>query len=539
MEVEHFNEMKQRMLQHAVAGFLELPPKYVKVLSCREGSTIVEIELPRHDGQRLLWAHQDRDTRFKELATRLRILDVRQEPREDKGEYSLLLQVDSTLVQRVNNFHMIRDLVLAELRAEEIWRQFDEIRTKARVKQDISTEGIARVLEKLKARMHEHLHFLKRFDIEERIHEFQQRLFAQWPADWETPVPALAYEALSHCSVNDPHCLVMDWKSLRVKLDRHQAHYHLRQVLRGISAGHMKQSDAKELLMLALAGDPNIGPVASLIFTFFSLSVSGPAQPELEKIQEELLVAAVRLLETQPLEDTYVSSLAARKDLVRLACEHLQRVVRLFHGMGEKVTALWDGLESSFRPALYEGHLKTVEEIDRMLTACLEVCPTYAPGKAGASWDPRNKLLLMRDMCEVAMLIGKAEENLARQPSYCAAAEQCFVEAIQKQPIDKELWHRAITGFYVARYGRNDPVHAQRVILNELDGWLDQQTIKNGPISIQVEDIVRRIAEFRSQMGLSHDTRKPGPSSTEVDTEPDDGSLDTTYGAEGDQEQRD
>jgi len=113
MEVEQFDGRKQRMLEHAVAGFLELPPHYVrvilKVISRSEGSTIVEIELPRDDGQRLLQAYQNRDLHFEKLTTLLRILDVRQDLSEGTKAYPDLGKV----------FHQLGTLITTSLVTKE------------------------------------------------------------------------------------------------------------------------------------------------------------------------------------------------------------------------------------------------------------------------------------------------------------------------------------------------------------------------------------------------------------------------------------
>jgi hypothetical protein len=62
MEFESFDEKRQRLLLHALAGFLDISPDAIKIRSTDPGSVRVELELPARSARKLLDAAQTRDS---------------------------------------------------------------------------------------------------------------------------------------------------------------------------------------------------------------------------------------------------------------------------------------------------------------------------------------------------------------------------------------------------------------------------------------------------------------------------------------------
>jgi hypothetical protein len=94
MELEQFSEKEQRWLQHAIAGFLEIPPQAVRIASIERGSVKVTIELPRQDANRLLSAYRNKDPELGKHINPMVLLSLRQKMAglEPMRQLKLLIQ---------------------------------------------------------------------------------------------------------------------------------------------------------------------------------------------------------------------------------------------------------------------------------------------------------------------------------------------------------------------------------------------------------------------------------------------------------------
>ena len=111
---------------------------------------------------------------------------------------------------------------------------------------DVSDGEARALLSDLPERIQRHLDRLRRQDIEQRISKPREQLHATCPHDWREPVRREAYEALRRCQINDPECLVEDWRAWRSRLDKHQARYHFRQALADVTEGQADGEDARK-----------------------------------------------------------------------------------------------------------------------------------------------------------------------------------------------------------------------------------------------------------------------------------------------------
>lgn len=82
MELEHFDEKNQRWLQHAIAGFLAIPPDAVQVTSIEKSSVEVTIELPTQSVERLLNAYKRNDSELIKYLAPLVLLDIHRKEAE-------------------------------------------------------------------------------------------------------------------------------------------------------------------------------------------------------------------------------------------------------------------------------------------------------------------------------------------------------------------------------------------------------------------------------------------------------------------------
>lgn len=78
-EIKDFDEKKKRFLQHALAGFLEIPPNHVRILRSRQGSTRVIVQLPQESAEYLIKAYESNNPKLIEHYIPLSILNIQQE----------------------------------------------------------------------------------------------------------------------------------------------------------------------------------------------------------------------------------------------------------------------------------------------------------------------------------------------------------------------------------------------------------------------------------------------------------------------------
>jgi hypothetical protein len=77
MELEQFDEYQSRLLQFAIAGFLNVSPDDVKIISAEESNSIdVIIELPAEYAEKILIAYLDDDPLFNEYMASFPVLAV-------------------------------------------------------------------------------------------------------------------------------------------------------------------------------------------------------------------------------------------------------------------------------------------------------------------------------------------------------------------------------------------------------------------------------------------------------------------------------
>lgn len=76
---EHFDGKDQRFMQHAIAGFLEISPNNVRIISVEKGSVRIIIELPTESAERLLHAYERKDPELAKYLAPLVLLDLHRE----------------------------------------------------------------------------------------------------------------------------------------------------------------------------------------------------------------------------------------------------------------------------------------------------------------------------------------------------------------------------------------------------------------------------------------------------------------------------
>ena len=79
LELEHLDEKNQRLLQYAIASFLETSPNTVRIASIERGSVKVTIELPTESAERLLNAYKRNDSELVKYLAPLVLVDLHRE----------------------------------------------------------------------------------------------------------------------------------------------------------------------------------------------------------------------------------------------------------------------------------------------------------------------------------------------------------------------------------------------------------------------------------------------------------------------------
>jgi hypothetical protein len=78
MEMERFDEKYQRLLQHALAGFLAISPNAVRIISTERGSVKVTVELPAQSAKKLFSSYRQSDSELVKHLKTLKVSNLRQ-----------------------------------------------------------------------------------------------------------------------------------------------------------------------------------------------------------------------------------------------------------------------------------------------------------------------------------------------------------------------------------------------------------------------------------------------------------------------------
>ncbi len=97
MELKDFDATQQRWLQYALAKFLDISPDSVQTTSMQKTSSVkVTIELPRQSAERLLNAHERKDSELVERLAPLVLLDLHVQSLETAGfEWNPFSEIDA------------------------------------------------------------------------------------------------------------------------------------------------------------------------------------------------------------------------------------------------------------------------------------------------------------------------------------------------------------------------------------------------------------------------------------------------------------
>jgi len=404
------------------------------------------------------------------------------------------------LREQVEAFRGCTDLCQAESESGALLRRIGEAMGKF-AGTNASESDVRPLLSDLPAEIQKHLAGLKRADIEQRVAEPRKRLHDTCPDNWQEPVRQETYEALRRCQVNDPTGLVEDWEAWRSRLERHQGQYHLRQVLKDVTEGRTNDDDVEEVLARAIGHDPSLSPTCAPLYCLLTLRKMKNLPQELIQSRDELLDVAKKLLQSEPLGPEALWSPAARAGLVQEACVLLRRLVKSYSGVGAELDELWQALEKSFAPAFAEASPPILREIQAVISTCLDSCPVHNAGKR-SSLDPRNRLHILLQICDRVAVVAEGEELLhggrvrEAQDSFEKTIEALACERLANDE-DVQLFRRAVSGLYLTLFRKEDPVHLQRCILDQIDQWVNQIQQGDRNIDCSVKHVKDVIAGYR------------------------------------------
>mgnify|MGYP001389471306 CR=1 FL=1 len=413
-----------------------------------------------------------------------------------------LYQTCTDLVRQVSLFCGRTDLCQAEFDADVLNRQVRKLQERL-VGEDVSEGEAQALVGDLPQRIQRHLDRLRREDIGRRIAKLREQLQASVPHDWREPVSRQAYEALRKCQANDPYCLVDDWRAWRSRLDKHQAQYHFRQALADITDGSGDGQDAQEMLDQALGFDPSLTPASASLYCVLALRKLKDPPEGLVSTKADILRTARELLQLEPLGPDAVWSPAVRISLVQEACVLLERLIGAYRGLDAELDGLWQALERGFAPAFTEAPPVILREILTVVDTCLKACPVHSRGGTSRI-DPRNRLYVLQRTCQKVLLTAEGEEALHQaRPEDATNRFTQVIESLARDALagdqDGQLLRRAVSGVYLAGFGGQDPLYAQRRILDELDQWVEQIRGPDRTVDCSMERILQKIADAREQ----------------------------------------
>lgn len=114
IELENFDEKAQRWLQHAIAGFLEISPYSVQIVSIKDGSVNVTIRLPSQSAKKLLKAYERKDPDLTAHLAPLAVLEL----------YQITTWYDPALKALRGNLNMIKTILQKITNAFDIYPYF-------------------------------------------------------------------------------------------------------------------------------------------------------------------------------------------------------------------------------------------------------------------------------------------------------------------------------------------------------------------------------------------------------------------------------
>jgi HNH endonuclease len=107
IELEEFDEKSQRWLHHAIAGFLEISPSAVQVVSIKRGTVRVTLRLPRAKAKRLLDAFDAKDPTLVEYLTPLIVLELRIPTTSYRVVEALVLDTTKSVRRSITDYFRI------------------------------------------------------------------------------------------------------------------------------------------------------------------------------------------------------------------------------------------------------------------------------------------------------------------------------------------------------------------------------------------------------------------------------------------------
>ena len=416
-----------------------------------------------------------------------------------------LYQTCTDLVNQVREFCGRKEFCQAEFDAEVLQRRVKQAQERL-ASTDVSDGEAASLLSDLPERIQKHLDRLEREDVERRIGKWREQLAANCPHDWREPVPKETYDALRKCQVNDPKCLVEDWRHWRSRLDKHQARYHFRLALADVTEGREDNRDAQEMLAQALGYDPCLTPASAPLYCVLAMQKLENPPEDFNQTKADILRTARELLQMEPLGSESLWSPAVRTGLVQEACVLLERLIHAYHGVGAELDELWQALDKGFAPAFAEAPPQILREILTLVDTCLRACPVHNAGRRSCI-DPRNRLHILQQTCNKVILIAEGEEALHDgKPQDARNRLEEGIETLALEGLlsdqNVQLLRRAVCGWYLAAFGELDPAYLQRRVLDHVDRWVDQIQEGDRCVSCSVIHIEKMIADARAQAGV-------------------------------------
>lgn len=416
-----------------------------------------------------------------------------------------LYQTCTDLVNQVREFCGRKDFCQAEFDAEILQRRVKQAQERL-AGTDVSDGEAASILSDLPERIQKHLDRLEREDVEQRISKWREQLHAECPHDWREPVQKATYDALRKCQVNDPKCLVENWRDWRSRLDKHQARHHFRLALTDVIDGREDNRDAQEMLAQALGYDPGLTPASAPLYCVLALQKLENPPEDFNQTKADILRTARDLLQMEPLGSESLWSPAVRTSLVQEACVLLERLIAAYHGVGAELDELWQALEKGFAPAFAEAPPQILREILTLVDSCLKACPVHNAGRRSCI-DPRNRLHVLQQTCNRVILIAEGEEALHDgRPQDARNRLEEGIETLALEGLlsdqDVQLLRRAVCAWYLAVFGELDAAYLQRRVLDHMDRWVDQIQGGDRRVNCSVIHIEKMIADARAQAGV-------------------------------------
>lgn len=333
-----------------------------------------------------------------------------------------------------------------------------------------------RFLRDLVGTVEEHLEELERRELEKRLLGARARFFDLRPSSWNTPVSAECWRALAECRLQDPNGIIQDWAILESELRAHDAR-HLFERAIAILCGSADPEDTRpveDVLAAALASDRSLASACAPVLGLLHLPGLRDEPERAKEIRDALVGAARTLVETVPLAGDEGEPVL-RSVRVQRAAGTLRRLLEgiLCFETRERVASISKALADGFEKALAEAEPERIDEIEVMITACLDVSPDVRGGTAARS-DPRNPLAILLEDCSRLRALGLAERALnAREPRIDEAAA-LFHRALDARLRSASQLRRAVVGCYLSDCGRDDSSEEKRRVLDHLEEWVDE-----------------------------------------------------------------